>query len=140
MQHTAASFHSLWSLISEIAMASDISEASSSTADLKLQFAPFSSALEAGFWHQLTQKKLNEYRLDESPKCIKGYYYNGEWCGQMVSLYLTTAKCSFCTWVDKYRLCLLNGFKRFVCISIWQVIQLLCQLVWRWSSVHLMCK
>uniref|UniRef100_A0A3Q3ARG7 Ubiquitin-like modifier-activating enzyme ATG7 n=1 Tax=Kryptolebias marmoratus TaxID=37003 RepID=A0A3Q3ARG7_KRYMA len=39
-------------------MASDISEASSSTADLKLQFAPFSSALE---------------------------------CGQMVSLYLTTA-------------------------------------------------
>uniref|UniRef100_A0A672G4R2 Ubiquitin-like modifier-activating enzyme ATG7 n=1 Tax=Salarias fasciatus TaxID=181472 RepID=A0A672G4R2_SALFA len=45
---------------------------------LKLQFAPFSSALEAGFWHQLTQKKLNDYRLDESPKCIKGYYYNGE--------------------------------------------------------------
>lgn len=59
-------------------MASDTSEASSSAADLKLQFAPFSSALEAGFWHQLTQKKLNDYRLDESPKCIKGYYYNGE--------------------------------------------------------------
>uniref|UniRef100_A0A8D3ATE2 Ubiquitin-like modifier-activating enzyme ATG7 n=1 Tax=Scophthalmus maximus TaxID=52904 RepID=A0A8D3ATE2_SCOMX len=39
---------------------------------------PFSSALEAGFWHQLTQKKLNDYRLDESPKCIKGYYYNGD--------------------------------------------------------------
>ncbi|XP_056129135.1 ubiquitin-like modifier-activating enzyme ATG7 isoform X2 [Lampris incognitus] len=51
---------------------------SSSTADLKLQFAPFCSALEAGFWHQLTQKKLNDYRLDESPKCIKGYYYNGD--------------------------------------------------------------
>uniref|UniRef100_A0A8C4GKU8 Ubiquitin-like modifier-activating enzyme ATG7 n=1 Tax=Dicentrarchus labrax TaxID=13489 RepID=A0A8C4GKU8_DICLA len=46
--------------------------------DLKLQFAPFSSALEAGFWHQLTQKKLNDYRLDESPKSIKGYYYNGD--------------------------------------------------------------
>lgn len=44
----------------------------------KLQFAPFSSALEAGFWHQLTQKKLNDYRLDESPKSIKGYYYNGK--------------------------------------------------------------
>uniref|UniRef100_A0A8B9KXW0 Ubiquitin-like modifier-activating enzyme ATG7 n=1 Tax=Astyanax mexicanus TaxID=7994 RepID=A0A8B9KXW0_ASTMX len=44
----------------------------------KLQFAPFSSALEAGFWHQLTQKKLNDYRLDESPKNIKGYYYNGD--------------------------------------------------------------
>uniref|UniRef100_A0AAX7TLY4 Ubiquitin-like modifier-activating enzyme ATG7 n=1 Tax=Astatotilapia calliptera TaxID=8154 RepID=A0AAX7TLY4_ASTCA len=59
-------------------MASDISEASPSTAELKLQFAPFSSALEAGFWHELTQKKLNDYRLDESPKCIKGYYYNGD--------------------------------------------------------------
>lgn len=44
----------------------------------KLQFAPFCSALEAGFWHQLTQKKLNDFRLDESPKNIKGYYYNGE--------------------------------------------------------------
>lgn len=44
----------------------------------KLQFAPFSSALEAGFWHQLTQKKLNDYRLDESPRSIKGYYYNGK--------------------------------------------------------------
>uniref|UniRef100_A0A8C6ULC4 Ubiquitin-like modifier-activating enzyme ATG7 n=1 Tax=Neogobius melanostomus TaxID=47308 RepID=A0A8C6ULC4_9GOBI len=43
-----------------------------------LQFAPFSSALEAGFWHQLTQKKLNDYRLDESPKSIKGFYYNGD--------------------------------------------------------------
>ncbi|MEQ2179296.1 Autophagy protein 7, partial [Goodea atripinnis] len=57
-------------------MASNISGASSSSAELKLQFAPFSSALEAGFWHQLTQKKLNDYRLDESPKFIKGYYYN----------------------------------------------------------------
>lgn len=63
--------------VSEVVMATDTSEASSSTADLKLQFAPFSGALEAGFWHQLTQKKLNDYRLDESPKCIKGYYYNG---------------------------------------------------------------
>ncbi|KAL6112187.1 atg7 [Pungitius sinensis] len=59
-------------------MASDKSEAASSPPDLKLQFAPFSSALEAGFWHQLTQKKLNDYRLDESPKSIKGYYYNGD--------------------------------------------------------------
>uniref|UniRef100_A0A672FUU7 Ubiquitin-like modifier-activating enzyme ATG7 n=1 Tax=Salarias fasciatus TaxID=181472 RepID=A0A672FUU7_SALFA len=62
----------------EAEMASDSGEAASSSAELKLQFAPFSSALEAGFWHQLTQKKLNDYRLDESPKCIKGYYYNGD--------------------------------------------------------------
>uniref|UniRef100_A0A4W6F283 Ubiquitin-like modifier-activating enzyme ATG7 n=1 Tax=Lates calcarifer TaxID=8187 RepID=A0A4W6F283_LATCA len=59
-------------------MASDTTGAASFAADLKLQFAPFSSALEAGFWHQLTQKKLDDYRLDESPKCIKGYYYNGD--------------------------------------------------------------
>uniref|UniRef100_A0A8C3R8A0 Ubiquitin-like modifier-activating enzyme ATG7 n=1 Tax=Cyanoderma ruficeps TaxID=181631 RepID=A0A8C3R8A0_9PASS len=44
----------------------------------RLQFAPFSSALDAGFWHELTQRKLNEYRLDETPKVIKGYYYNGD--------------------------------------------------------------
>lgn len=59
-------------------MASGCGEAGSAAADAKLQFAPFCSALEAGFWHQLTQKKLNDYRLDESPKCIKGYYYNGD--------------------------------------------------------------
>ncbi|XP_008588795.1 PREDICTED: ubiquitin-like modifier-activating enzyme ATG7, partial [Galeopterus variegatus] len=55
-----------------------------STGDLgltKLQFAPFSSALDVGFWHELTQKKLNEYRLDEAPKDIKGYYYNGDPAG-----------------------------------------------------------
>ncbi|XP_013921396.1 PREDICTED: ubiquitin-like modifier-activating enzyme ATG7, partial [Thamnophis sirtalis] len=43
-----------------------------------LQFVPFTSALDAGFWHELTQKKLNEYKLDESPKPIRGYYYNGD--------------------------------------------------------------
>ncbi|XP_075431054.1 ubiquitin-like modifier-activating enzyme ATG7 isoform X2 [Ascaphus truei] len=61
-------------------MASDIGH----TGDLpesetpKLQFVPFTSALDAGFWHELTQKKLNVYRLDETPKDIKGYYYNGD--------------------------------------------------------------
>lgn len=49
----------------------------------KLQFVPFSSALDAGFWHELTQKKLNEYKLDESPKTIKGYYYNGRLKGSI---------------------------------------------------------
>lgn len=65
-------------LLGEVVMASGTSEAAASATDLKLQFAPFSSALEAGFWHQLTQKKLNDYRLDESPKSIKGFYYNGK--------------------------------------------------------------
>ncbi|KAG2471100.1 ATG7 enzyme, partial [Polypterus senegalus] len=44
----------------------------------KLQFTPFSSALDAGFWHELTRRKLNDYRLDESPRHIKGYYCNGK--------------------------------------------------------------
>uniref|UniRef100_A0A671K9P9 Ubiquitin-like modifier-activating enzyme ATG7 n=1 Tax=Sinocyclocheilus anshuiensis TaxID=1608454 RepID=A0A671K9P9_9TELE len=73
-------------------------------AALKLQFAPFCSALEAGFWHQLTQKKLNDFRLDESPKIIKGYYYNGDPVGLPTRLTLefsafdvdgaTPARCS----------------------------------------------
>lgn len=62
----------------EAVMASDSGEPGFSTADSKLQFAPFSSALEAGFWHKLTQKKLDDFKLDESPKCIKGHHYNGE--------------------------------------------------------------
>uniref|UniRef100_A0A286XC96 Ubiquitin-like modifier-activating enzyme ATG7 n=1 Tax=Cavia porcellus TaxID=10141 RepID=A0A286XC96_CAVPO len=54
----------------------------------KLQFAPFSSALDVGFWHELTQKKLNEYRLDEAPKDIKGYYCNGNSAGLPARLML----------------------------------------------------
>ncbi|XP_060095859.1 ubiquitin-like modifier-activating enzyme ATG7 [Heteronotia binoei] len=54
----------------------------------KLQFVPFSSALDAGFWHELTQKKLNEYKLDETPKTIKGYYYNGDPAGMPARLTL----------------------------------------------------
>lgn len=87
---TAVAFHSDYNsavqLDSEVVMASETSGAASSAVDLKLQFAPFSSALEAGFWHQLTQKKLDDYRLDESPKCIKGYYYNGERHSHVVTL------------------------------------------------------
>ncbi|XP_071484783.1 ubiquitin-like modifier-activating enzyme ATG7 [Diadema antillarum] len=48
------------------------------TNQTQLQFAPFSSALDVGFWHKLTQKKLNEYKLDDKPKDIHGYYYNGD--------------------------------------------------------------
>uniref|UniRef100_A0A8D2J9F4 Ubiquitin-like modifier-activating enzyme ATG7 n=1 Tax=Varanus komodoensis TaxID=61221 RepID=A0A8D2J9F4_VARKO len=54
----------------------------------KLQFVPFSSALDAGFWHELTQKKLNEYKLDETPKAIRGYYYNGDPAGMPARLTL----------------------------------------------------
>ncbi|XP_033647359.1 ubiquitin-like modifier-activating enzyme ATG7 isoform X1 [Asterias rubens] len=44
----------------------------------QLQFAPFSSALDVGFWHRLTRKKLEVYKLDDTPKQINGYYYNGD--------------------------------------------------------------
>lgn len=44
----------------------------------QLQFAPFSSALDAGFWPTLSKKKLEEYKLDDQPKEVYGYYYNGD--------------------------------------------------------------
>ena len=45
-----------------------------------LQFAPFSSAIDAGFWSKLQRKKLEEYHLDETAKPLRGYYVNSE-CG-----------------------------------------------------------
>ena len=39
-----------------------------------LQFAPFSSAVDAGFWSSLQRKKLEEYHLDESARGLGGYY------------------------------------------------------------------
>ncbi|KAK6176592.1 hypothetical protein SNE40_014847 [Patella caerulea] len=44
----------------------------------KLQYAPFSCGLDAGFWQKLSEKKLNEYALDETPKVIRGFYFNGD--------------------------------------------------------------
>uniref|UniRef100_A0A8D2JC19 Ubiquitin-like modifier-activating enzyme ATG7 n=1 Tax=Varanus komodoensis TaxID=61221 RepID=A0A8D2JC19_VARKO len=55
---------------------------------MPITFVPFSSALDAGFWHELTQKKLNEYKLDETPKAIRGYYYNGDPAGMPARLTL----------------------------------------------------
>ncbi|KAH0630077.1 hypothetical protein JD844_012682, partial [Phrynosoma platyrhinos] len=46
------------------------------------------SALDAGFWHELTQKKLNEYKLDEGPRAIRGYYSNGDPAGMPARLTL----------------------------------------------------
>ncbi|XP_060072759.1 ubiquitin-like modifier-activating enzyme ATG7 [Ylistrum balloti] len=47
-------------------------------ANKTLQFAPFNSFLDAGFWHNLSDKKLNIYGLDETPKPIHGFYFNGD--------------------------------------------------------------
>ena len=43
-----------------------------------LQFAPFTSALDVGFWHQLSEKKLNEYQLDDKARSLNGYYTNSK--------------------------------------------------------------
>ena len=42
-----------------------------------LQYVPFSSMVEPGFWHKLSENKLNVYGLDDKPKQIKGFYFNG---------------------------------------------------------------
>lgn len=39
-----------------------------------LQFSPFQSAVDEGFWHRLSDLKLNHLGLDESPIPITGFY------------------------------------------------------------------
>ncbi|UJR31382.1 hypothetical protein I4U23_018876 [Adineta vaga] len=41
-----------------------------------LKFVPYSSAFDTGFWHELTRRKLDIYRLDSSDQAIFGYYSN----------------------------------------------------------------
>lgn len=43
-----------------------------------LKFAPFSSAVDTGFWWKLSQKKLEVYKLDDTPVSIHGFYSNGD--------------------------------------------------------------
>lgn len=43
-----------------------------------VQFAPFSSAVDAAFWHRLTKNKLEVYQLDDKPKTLQGYYVNSD--------------------------------------------------------------
>ena len=47
-----------------------------STDDI-LRFAPFSSAVEATFWHALTTQKVDVYKLDDDLKDVLGYYSTG---------------------------------------------------------------
>ncbi|KAJ9565868.1 hypothetical protein OSB04_001834 [Centaurea solstitialis] len=39
-----------------------------------LQFAPFQSSVDEGFWHGLSSLKLNKLKTDESPISITGFY------------------------------------------------------------------
>lgn len=43
-----------------------------------LKFVPFSSAIDIGFWHKLTQHKLEKYKLDESPNEVSGTFVNND--------------------------------------------------------------
>ncbi|KAK3807476.1 MAG: hypothetical protein JOS17DRAFT_766614 [Linnemannia elongata] len=43
-----------------------------------LQFHPWASAVEAPFWQVLTQRKMDIFKLDDSPKPILGYYSTGQ--------------------------------------------------------------
>ncbi|CAG8597959.1 17823_t:CDS:10 [Racocetra persica] len=42
-----------------------------------VQFVPFSSAVEAPFWHTLSTRKIDLYKLDDAPQNILGYYSVG---------------------------------------------------------------
>eukprot|EP01135_Chromosphaera_perkinsii_P002803 Nk52_evm12s227 gene=Nk52_evmTU12s227 len=44
---------------------------------LPLQFAPFTSSVDAAFWHSLTSRKLNIYKLSEEPQHIFGTFQTG---------------------------------------------------------------
>lgn len=37
-------------------------------------FVPFASFIDAAFWNEVNKKKLNEWKLDDSPKPLKGLY------------------------------------------------------------------
>ncbi len=43
-----------------------------------LQFVPFVSRVEAGFWHELCKLKLEKYQLSEEATEIRGSYTNSE--------------------------------------------------------------
>jgi len=46
-----------------------------------LQFLPFASIVEAGFWNCLSEKKLDVYKLDDSSKPLCGFYTNSDMDG-----------------------------------------------------------
>ncbi|OMO86219.1 UBA/THIF-type NAD/FAD binding protein [Corchorus capsularis] len=39
-----------------------------------LQFAPFQSSVDEGFWHRLSSLKLNKFGIDDSPIPISGFF------------------------------------------------------------------
>ncbi len=41
-----------------------------------IHFDPYVSRIEAGFWHELSQRKLEKYKLSEAEQEITGCYSN----------------------------------------------------------------
>jgi ubiquitin-like modifier-activating enzyme ATG7 len=39
-----------------------------------LQFVPWQSAVDVGFWQKLAHRKLDEFRLSEAEQLIFGHY------------------------------------------------------------------
>ena len=66
-------------------------------ASTQLQFAPFNSALDGGFWYKLSQNKLELYKLDEEAKEICGSYCNSDPKG--LSARINVDYTSFDRWV-----------------------------------------
>ena len=56
-----------------------------------VQFAPYSSAVDAAFWHRLTENKLEIYQLDDKPKPLQGYYVNSK-CFKNCTLFIGKSK------------------------------------------------
>ena len=50
-----------------------------------LQFAPFTSTIDNGFWHSFTKMKLETLKLSEEAVPILGYYSNGKQEANMAS-------------------------------------------------------
>ncbi|RIA85270.1 hypothetical protein C1645_782203 [Glomus cerebriforme] len=66
-----------------------------------VQFVPYSSAVEAAFWHTLSTRKIDLYKLDDTSHDILGYYSTGH---TITSQHATEANISM-----PARLCLGTG-------------------------------
>ena len=75
---TVAPYHSPKSPLSLYALS-----AMAEQGDTILQFVPFVSRLETGFWHELGRRKLEKYKLSEEQQDIHGCYYNSESSGRL---------------------------------------------------------
>ncbi|GFS23194.1 ubiquitin-like modifier-activating enzyme ATG7 [Elysia marginata] len=73
-----------------------------------VQYAPFASLVDPGFWHKLCEKKLDEYGLDDSARHINGFYTNGNAAG--IAPFITVDHSAFASeWMPTRRSFAANG-------------------------------